>query len=166
LLFSTYKGAGMAERRQIPLDVEHLVELSRLLVSVAYRSLDAASTPIPLRQFRALVLLSRSGPTTAGGLAADLDMVPSTGTRLCDKLVACGWVSRVTRADNRREVELSITGKGQAIVDEVLARRAAELEKVLHRLRPASRTALSALLPELLAAADVATDSARAAWTV
>ncbi len=156
----------MSRRRRVAPDVESLVELSRLLVSVAYRSLDAASTPVPLPQFRALVLLARGGPTTAGGLADDLDMIPSTGTRLADRLVAHGWVSRVTRPDNRREVQLSITPDGQRIVDEVLSSRAAELEQVLRRLRPASREALAALLPELLQAADATTDSARAAWAV
>lgn len=156
----------MSPRSRIAPDVESLVELSRLLVSTAYRSLDAASTPLPLPQFRALVLLARGGPTTAGGLAESLDMIPSTGTRVCDKLVARGWVSRITRPDNRREVELSITPHGQRLVDEVLSRRAAELEQVLRRLRPASREALALLLPELLQAADATTDSARAAWAV
>lgn len=156
----------MSRRRRVAADVEGLVELSRLLVSVAYRSLDAASTSVPLPQFRALVLLARYGPNTAGGLADDLDMIPSTGTRLGDKLVAQGWVNRVTRPDNRREVELSITPDGQHLVDEVLSSRAAELEQALRRLRPASREALAALLPELLQAANATTDNARAAWTV
>lgn len=156
----------MPARRRVARDVEGLVELSRLLVSVAYRSLDAAGSPVPLSQFRALVLLARRGPMTAGGLAEDLDLIPSTGTRLCDKLVANGWVDRVTRPDNRKEVQLSLTPPGRELVDEVLSRRAAELDQVLRRLGPESRTALAALLPELLEAADATTHGSRAAWAV
>lgn len=147
-------------------DVTDLVELSRLLVSVAYRSLDASSTPVPLPQFRALVLLSRNGPCTAGGLAAELDMVPSTATRLCDKLVAAKWVRRITKPDNRREVELTLTPAGEKFAQEVLGRRAAEFEQILSQMPPESRQALAEALPELLAAADATVDKARAAWAV
>lgn len=150
---------------EIP-DVADLVELSRLLVSIAYRSLDASSHALPLPQFRALVLLSREGACTAGTLASQLDMVPSTATRLCDKLVAAGWLNRETRPDNRREVELSITDQGEHLVQEVLGRRATELEQILGRLPAASREALAVTLPELIAAADATVDQARAAWAV
>lgn len=156
----------MTRRRRVAADVGTLVELSRLLVSVAYRSLGAVSTPLPLPQFRALVLLARAGPTSAGRLADDLDMIPSTCTRLCDKLVSRGWVTRTTRPDNRREVRLDITALGRLLVDEVLSRRADELEQVLRRMRPESRQALAAVLPELLEAADATTAGGRAAWAV
>ncbi len=147
-------------------DVADLVELSRLLVSIAYRSLDASSHTLSLRQFRALALLTRGGACTAGALASQLDMVPSTATRLCDKLVAAGWLNRETRPDNRREVEVSITVQGEQLVQDVLVRRATELEQILGRLPDASRQALAGVLPELIAAADATVDQARAAWAV
>ncbi len=149
-----------------PADVTDLVELSRLLVSVAYRSLEAPEQALPLPQFRALTVLSRYGPCTAGGLAEALDQVGSTVTRICDRLVAAGLVTRQNRPDNRREVEIEVTQAGRQLVEQVLAARAAELEQMLRRMRPASRAALATLLPELLAAADEHLPESRARWAV
>jgi hypothetical protein len=44
-------------RERVSQDVRDLVELSRLLVSVAYRSLDVPEASVPLPQFRALAIL-------------------------------------------------------------------------------------------------------------
>jgi DNA-binding MarR family transcriptional regulator len=147
-------------------DVSDLVELSRLLVSVAYRSLQAAPEPVQLPPFRALAVLARFGPCTVGGLAEALDTPASTVTRMCDKLVAAGWVSRQNRPDNRREVEIALTESGRSLVRQVLAARAAELESILASLPVSSRRALGKLLPQLLAAADVVVPQPREAWAV
>lgn len=147
----------------MPDDVDDLVELSRVLVGVAYRSLAAAPEPVALPQFRALAVLERHGPCTAGGLAQALDQPPSTVTRLCDKLVAAGWVSRGPRAENRREVELHLTAAGRRLTRTVLRARAREVDTILARLPEARRRALARLLPELLAAAANVTP---AAWAV
>lgn len=147
-------------------DVGDLVELSRLLVSVAYRSLAVTEGPIPLPQFRAMAVLARYGPCTAGTLAEMLDVNSSTVTRLCDKLVAAGHVSRHNRPENRREVEIALTDAGQATVNKALTARAAELERILTRLSKPSRKALAQVLPELLEAADQTVPRPRHAWAV
>ena len=147
-------------------DVGDLVELSRLLVSVAYRSLATAHEPVQLPQFRALTVLAESGPCTVGQLAEALDAHPSTVTRLCDKVVAAGWVSRQNRPHNRREVEVDLTDSGRSLVHRVLSARAAELERILARLPKASRKALAQVLPELLEAADHAVPQPREAWAI
>lgn len=145
--------------------VDDLVELSRLLVSTALRSLDSAGVAVTLPQFRALALLARTGPCTAGGLAAGLGQHGSTVTRLGDRLVAAGWVTRQTRPDNRREVELALTAAGSELVSRVLTARAAELESLLARLPATDRAALAAVLPRLLAAAG-GDEPVRANWVV
>jgi DNA-binding MarR family transcriptional regulator len=147
-------------------DVDALVELSRVLVSAAYRSLEAASTEVTLPQFRAIAVLFRFGPCTSNGLASALDQHPSTVSRLCDRLVAEGWVTRRTKDDNRREVELELTPTGTAIAEEVFAARARELEQLLTKLPASSRRELSALLPQLLRAAEDTLPGARFAWAV
>lgn len=147
-------------------DTGHLVELSRLLVGAAYRSLEAVGAPLPLAQFRALAVLALHGPCTAGGLASALDQHPSTVTRLGDKLVAAGWVTRTTRPENRREVELDVTAAGRRLVDEVLAARAAEMEEVLRQLPSDARRQLAPLLPALISAATAALGAAPFGWAV
>jgi len=146
-------------------DVEQLVELSRLLVTVAYRSLGVADSQVSLPQFRALVTIARIGPCNAGSLATQLGLHNSSVTRLCDKLVAAGLLTREVKEGNRREVELALTAAGGQVVDSVLSRRAAEVSRMLERLSPAVRARLGRVLPSLLgAAAEVVTapHSARA----
>lgn len=146
--------------------VDDLVDLSRVLVGVAVRSLEAGSSPVPLPQFRALAVLHRIGPCTAGGLADCLEQPPSTVTRLVDKLVAADLAQRATRADNRREVEVDLTRQGRAVVERVFRARAVELEQILARMPRASRDALARALPDLLHAAEDHKPGSQTPWAV
>lgn len=132
-------------------DVTLVMELSRALVAVAVRSLGVIDGEVPLPQFRALVALRRVGPCNAGELADAVGLHISTITRICDRLVTAGLITREIRADNRREVELAITPLGSALVDRVWAARAAELSVALRQLTAAERAGLRAGIPALLA---------------
>jgi DNA-binding MarR family transcriptional regulator len=139
-------------------DVDLLVELSRVLVGVAVRSLGHVEDKVSLAQFRALVVLERLGPCNAGGLADELGLHTSTVTRLCDRMVAAGYVTRQVRADNRREISLTITRTGQRLVSSVMARRSAELSELLDAVPAAARLQLSRALPHVVAAAESVLD--------
>lgn len=134
-------------------EMELMLELTRALVAVATRSLDAVGGKVTLSQFRALYVLQHTAPCNAGSLAEHLGSHPSTVTRLCDRLVALGYATRVVRADNRREVELDVTPAGRRIVRAVMRRREAELGHMLAPLAPAVREHLQQALPALVAAA-------------
>lgn len=135
---------------------------SRALVGVAARSLDAAGDEVTLPQFRALVLLA-SGPRTAGALATDLAVHPSTATRLADRLVRKGLISRTTVPDNHREVELALTANGREIVAAVLSRRRREIETIVARIDPAHRLAL---IDALQAFSEAAGEAPEQAWSL
>src|SRR5437016_4954599 len=93
-------------------DVDSLVSAvllaSRALVGIAARSLAAAPAHVTLVQYRLLVLLVSRGPQTPSALADELGAARSSVTRLCDRLVAKGLITRGTSSDNRRQVTLSI----------------------------------------------------------
>ncbi|GAC1442437.1 MAG: hypothetical protein NVSMB55_13160 [Mycobacteriales bacterium] len=127
------------------------MELSRALVAVAVGSLGAIDGEVTLPQFRALVALRRIGPCNAGELADAVGLHISTITRICDRLVAGGLITREIRADNRREVELASTPSGSALVDRVWAARAAELAAALRELTATERASLRVGIPALLA---------------
>ncbi len=78
---------------------------------------------------------------------------PSTGTRMCDRLVGKGLIARRVPAENRREVELSITAAGAAIVKRVAADRRRQLRAITDRMSARSQAALVEALEEFSAAA-------------
>lgn len=129
-----------------------LMEVSESLVALALRSLGAAEGKVNLQQFRALRLLEERGPCNAGGVAAALDLHPSSVTRLVDRLVAAGYVTRDVKAHNRREVEVDVTRDGRRIVAAVLGRRTQELQAVVGAMGDEAAARLRDVLPALLAA--------------
>jgi DNA-binding MarR family transcriptional regulator len=119
-----------------------VLRASRALVAISARSVLGAGEDVTLAQYRALVVLRNRGPQTAQELSTELHVVPSTGTRMCDRLVRKGLVDRQPSSADRREVELTITRAGRALVDGVMRRRRTELRRIVGQLRPRQRDAL------------------------
>ncbi|MCM1976299.1 MarR family winged helix-turn-helix transcriptional regulator [Streptomyces sp. G1] len=116
---------------------------SRLLVAVSARSLAAVvEERVTLPQFRMLVVLSTRGATKLVTLAELLRVAPSTAMRMVDRLIAAGLADRQPNPDSRRETLLRLTDEGRRIVEDVSARRRAEIAAIVERLRPAQRLAL------------------------
>jgi DNA-binding MarR family transcriptional regulator len=111
---------------------------SRALVAVAARSLSAAPAEVTLPQYRVLVVLEGRGPQRPTDLATELDVAPSSITRLCDRLVKKGLVKRTARPANRRELTIAITRAGSEVVGAVMAARRRDIRRVVRRI-PASR---------------------------
>ncbi|MFC8420259.1 MarR family winged helix-turn-helix transcriptional regulator [Streptomyces sp. NPDC057236] len=115
---------------------------SRLLVAVSARSLAAVEDRVTLPQFRMLVVLSTRGATKLVTLADLLHVAPSTAMRMVDRLIAAGLADRQTNPANRRETLLRLTDEGRHTVEDVTARRRAEIAAIVERLAPRQRAAL------------------------
>ncbi|MEV7245017.1 MarR family winged helix-turn-helix transcriptional regulator [Streptomyces sp. NPDC093248] len=115
---------------------------SRLLVAVSARSLAAVEDRVTVAQFRMLVVLSTRGTTKLVELAELLQVAPSTAMRMVDRLIAAGLADRQANPVNRRETLLRLTEEGRRTVEEVTARRRAEIAAIVQRLRPMERLAL------------------------
>lgn len=141
-----------ALNKPTPTDIDQVTEslltASRALVAVAARSLVAVDESVTLPQFRVLVVLASRGPQLMGHLADALAVHQSTATRLCDRLVGKGLVTRATAPSSRREVQIELTTEGRRVVIDVSAVRRAEIERIVARmpeqLRVATVTALAA----------------------
>jgi DNA-binding MarR family transcriptional regulator len=164
--------------------VDAVLAATRALVAIATRSLAAASTPasaagpapasasgsdgpdgaeVTLAQFRALVVLAYAGPQRTVDLAEELGVNSSTATRLVDRLVRRGLVSRDVHPKDRRATTLTITSGGCDVVDAVMARRRHEAGEVLGRMSAVDRTHLLAGLEAFRAAAGEAPE---VSWTL
>src|ERR671933_726832 len=116
--------------------VEALLAASRALVGVAARSLAGVDADVTLAQFRTLMVLASRGPQRAVDIATELGVNPSTGTRMCDRLVRKGLVRRARRAGDRRVVRLVLTQAGKELVAEVSRRRREELARLVGAIPP------------------------------
>ncbi len=111
--------------------MQALMLASRAFVGLAARSLADIDGDVTLPQFRALVVLAVRGPQRTVDIAEELRVNPSTGTRMCDRLVRKGLVRRIRSSSDRRVVRLRLTPAGHDIVEQVISRRRAELERLV-----------------------------------
>jgi DNA-binding MarR family transcriptional regulator len=111
--------------------VQALMLASRAFVGLTVRSLAAVDDDVTLPQFRALVVLAVRGPRKLQEIAEELQVNPSTGTRMVDRLVRKDLVRRQRDDDDRRVVRLCLTKEGHEVVDRVVQRRRAELERIV-----------------------------------
>src|SRR6476469_4363701 len=119
---------------------------SRALVAIAARSLSAAPSDVTLPQYRALVVLASRGPQRTSDLAVELEVAPSSITRLCDRLVRKRLVTRRIDPEDRRQVTINITGKGLDLIAAVTSVRRREIARVVNVIPPRRRAALIASL--------------------
>ena len=137
-----------------PGTAEVLQAATRVLAGVALRSLDVLDAAVTLPQFRLLAVLADLGPAPSGQAARTLGLDPSTVTRLADRMVSAGHVARGTDPQHRTVVTLELTASGRALVAAADAWRRQELARIMARLAPADRAAVTAALWLLVGAAD------------
>lgn len=117
----------------------------------AQNSLDIRISP---SQMQALEVIERHGRINVNGLAAELGAIPSSASRLCDRLQAAGFIARIAGTSSRREVLLALTRSGQALLARISRDRRALLTEITRSMSPAGREALRTGLQELLRHAD------------
>jgi DNA-binding MarR family transcriptional regulator len=139
---------------------------SRALVGVAARSLADTEETVTLVQYRALVLLASRGDMNVGALAEALDVHQSTATRLCDRLRTRGLIDRGHSLQSRREVVVSVSRAGQAVIRSVTAKRRAEIDRIMARLTARQRAAVTEAFTWFAEAAGETPDEAwKLGWT-
>jgi DNA-binding MarR family transcriptional regulator len=111
--------------------VEALMAASRVLVGITARSLAQLSPEVTLPQFRALVVLASRVPQRPADISAELAVAPSTGTRMCERLVRKGLARRTRSASDRREVRIRLTPQGRTLVELALRNRHDELAAIV-----------------------------------
>lgn len=123
------------------------------MVALAARSLADLDADVTLPQYRALVVLASRGPQRVVDISAELGVNPSTGTRMCDRLVRKQLARRYRSTIDRREVRLTLTPAGRRLVEEVTSHRRAELISLVEAVPTPSRAVLTDALRALSTAA-------------
>lgn len=99
-------------------------------------------------QLRTLFLIVRQRKATCRELANAMGVTPANITRIADRLVEQGLVTRKTNPQDRRVIMLRGTGKAQRMINEMEEARASMLEIMRGHLA----TILEAMSPEDLSA--------------
>ena len=133
-----------------------IIRASRTLVGIAVRSLTASDEEVTLPQYRTLVTLTYGGSRRLADLALSLGVSPSTATRMCDRLVRKGLITRTRDEIDRREVNLEVTPSGRMIVEGVIERRRADVGELLQQIPRGTRNQLVESLNVLASATEEA----------
>lgn len=102
--------------------IEAILAASRAMVGLAEESIRQVNDDVTLAQYRTLVILA-AGPCRLADLAEAMAVNPSTATRMCDRLVRKQLIERTRDQRDRREVGLSLTPEGHALVAQVTEAR-------------------------------------------
>ena len=87
-------------------------------------------------QFLMLTAIRAFGRPTMGTLSGSLHVRMPTTTGIVDRLVRSGYVQRVPRTEDRRQVAVSLTPKGEAFIRQFQAVARRRWEEVLCSLGP------------------------------
>jgi DNA-binding MarR family transcriptional regulator len=128
-----------------------LLRTARLVVGVSVRAADQIGEA-SLVQLRALTVLSDAGEANLMQLADGMGVTVSTTSRLVDRLIAAGLVDRRPSEVTRREVSISLTDGGRAVLGRYDDLRVAALRERLDQLDPERRAAVMAALDDLVSA--------------
>jgi DNA-binding MarR family transcriptional regulator len=103
-------------------------------------SLDVRVSPT---QLRALTAVGRYGDLNLSQLAEALGALPSSASRLCDRLEAAGLLMRDTGRASRRAVSLRLTPEGEALLEQARTKRQELIAQVLDAMTPSGREDLA-----------------------
>ena len=100
-----------------------LLVASRTLVAISAQSIASVLDEVDVMRFRILVVIASRGPCSLGGVAEAVGLHVSTASRTCDRMAAAGLINRGPSATDRRNLELTLTPAGEAIVGKAMRRR-------------------------------------------
>ncbi|WP_431942892.1 MarR family transcriptional regulator [Micromonospora marina] len=104
------------------------------LIGVLDSATSRHTVSVSPTQLRVLSLIVSHPDTNVNRLAELLDVVPSSASRLCDRLEAVGLLRRVADPRDRREVRLIPTTAAQTLLRDLQERRHRAVQAVLDRM--------------------------------
>ena len=127
------------------------ISISRLARRLRVERLGLGGTETALSdiQLAALAALDRHEAMTPGELAEHEKVQPPSMTRVIAVLEERNLVRRAPHATDRRQVVLTVTAEGRALVNRVRRRREAWLAQRLQELSPEERAILRSAAPIL-----------------
>lgn len=127
---------------ELALTVERVASEAEALVRLWDRAEDWTVPRISPSQLKVLSALRHRGPMNLSALAGTFGAIPSSMSRLCDRLEAAGLARRDVPVASRREVSISLTPEGRRRLDTLDRARRDDFAPVLERMARDDRAAL------------------------
>src|SRR6476469_3084667 len=121
---------------------EALEQATRGLLELNVAVLEHLEKQIGLAPLRALQALDRRGPSLVTELGDELDLLPSTASRLSDRLANAGLITRSVSPTNRRATVLDLTNAGRTILTELITLRTRAILAITDQMSKNDRDAL------------------------
>lgn len=112
------------------------------LLTVWEAARERTTSRISGAQLRAVMVVEQQDGINLRRLATGLDMLLSSASRLCDRLVAAGLLEREPGRFDRREISLHLTPEARRLLAELRDDRRQQLAAILADMTPAGRQAL------------------------
>ncbi|MEV0806147.1 MarR family winged helix-turn-helix transcriptional regulator [Micromonospora sp. NPDC050200] len=112
------------------------------LLSVWEAAREGTASRLSAAQLRAVMVVERHDGINLRRLATLLDMLLSSASRLCDRLVAAGMLEREPGRLDRREISLHLTPEARGLLSELRRDRRRRLAEVLAGMSGEGRQAL------------------------
>lgn len=132
--------------------VNAVLAAARLLVALSARSVAERADTVTLPQLRVLLMVSSRSRLDVGAVAENLDVHPSAATRAVDHLVAAGLLQRHDDPVDRCNLLLSLTPRGEDLVEGVMTLRRQTIATIADKLTPDQREDLRSSATALAAA--------------
>jgi DNA-binding MarR family transcriptional regulator len=136
------------DREQDPIDYQALAEFRyHIRKFIRFSERAAREAGIEPQQHQLLLAVKGMPPEiapTIGEIASRLQVVHHSAVELVDRLEEQGFVQRRRNPDDRRQVFLSLTQKGERVLRELTVHHRRELAASGHELSSALRKLLSA----------------------
>jgi len=118
---------------------------------------------LTISQLKCLFFIDAQGSTNFRNLAKALGVTPPDITRLVDRLVEQGLVSRREHPDDRRMQLLQVTDKGHSLLSKLREYRTTVLQRILTNLSDGDLLTVARGLRALLKAAGMESEQERTA---
>jgi DNA-binding MarR family transcriptional regulator len=119
-----------------------LDDAAATLLAIWEEARERTTSRLSAAQLRAVMVVEQHDGINLRRLSTMLDMLLSSASRLCDRLVAAGMLEREPGRIDRREISLHLTPEAARLLAELRADRQARLARVLAAMGPTGREAL------------------------
>ncbi len=121
-------------------EILDVVPLVMRTIKREMRQRRASGLSVP--QFRAMIFINRQGQAALVQVAEHLGLTSATACRMMDELVARRLVLSRPSTIDRRKITLTLTGEGQAVLENARQGTLQRLEELLAGLSPEENAAI------------------------